>query len=157
VGAQSTPAADRLAQATEFLREAVFRSRMGQAGRSLFAAGAGVKGQCGLGDEAVVVLDLSPRAQELSQSLWPEGLQPEALGQVDEVMREWVERQDALDRDRNHHLKRVRLAHGMDRNGWSPEVLSAFEAGLEELHRIEDEERAQAATRLLRVTELPKA
>ncbi|MBL6720021.1 MAG: hypothetical protein ISQ08_01280 [Planctomycetes bacterium] len=155
MGAQSTPEADRLAQATEFLREAVFRSRMGQAGRSLFAAGAGVKGQCGLGDEAVVVLELSPRAQELSEQLWPDGLQAAALRQVDAVMRAWVERQDALDRDRNHHLKRVRLAHGMDRNGWSAEVLAAFEAGLEELHRIEDEERTQAAAQLLQEAASP--
>ena len=152
MGAPPTPEADRLAQALEFLREAVFRSRMGQAGRSLFAAGAGVKGQCGLGDEAVVVLDLSPRAQELAAQLWPAGLDGAAAREVDRVMTAWVERQDALDRDRNHHLKRVRLAHGMDRGEWSAEVLAAFEAGLEDLHRIEDEERAQAAAQLLQGT-----
>ena len=149
MGAPPTPEADRLAQALEFLREAVFRSRMGQAGRSLFAAGAGVKGQCGLGDEAVVVLDLSPRAQELAAQLWPAGLDGAAAREVDRVMTAWVERQDALDRDRNHHLKRIRLAHGMDRNQWPPEVLAEFEAGLDSLHRTEDLERSEAARALL--------
>ena len=149
MGAPPTPEADRLAQALEFLREAVFRPRMGQAGRSLFAAGAGVKGQCGLGDEAVVVLDLSPRAQELAAQLWPAGLDGAAAREVDRVMTAWVERQDALDRDRNHHLKRIRLAHGMDRNQWPPEVLAEFEAGLDSLHRTEDLERSDAARALL--------
>jgi len=148
-GASPSPEADRLAQATEFLREAVFRSRMGQAGRSLFADGAGAKGQCGLGDEAVVVLDLSPRAEELARALWPDALTDAATQRVDAVMTAWVERQDALDRDRNHHLKRIRLAHGMDRNQWSPEVLAEFEAGLDSLHRTEDLERSEAARALL--------
>lgn len=140
----------RLAQAAELLREAVYRSRAAQAGRGLFAEGRGDLGQCGLGDSAEVVLDLSERAILLAASLWPDGLDGETRARLKEVQTEWIELQDSIDRDRNHHLKRFRLKHGMDRGDWSADVLAEFEQGLSEINQRETDERLRAAERLLR-------
>jgi len=130
-----------LALAEEFLREAVYRSREMQ---SALAAtrGATIRNpNCGLGEQAAAVLDLSPRAREIYELL--------SLGNVHDVMTDWIERQDALDRKRNHFLKDFRGRHGFDRNLYGPDILSEFEAGLARINSEEDSERRAAAERLL--------
>ena len=111
------------------MQEAVYRSRGAQAGRALFAPGA--KGGCGLGKEAAVVLDLTPKAEQLFETLWPQGLDGAQLEYLRTAMSDWVQAQDQLDRDRNHFLKAFRSKHGASRSDYSPEVLVEFESGLE--------------------------
>jgi len=65
------------------------------------------------------------------------------------VLAEWVRRQDALDRRRNHFLKDFRHAHGFDRTRYTAEQRAEFESGLERINAEENEKRAQAAEELL--------
>ena len=129
--------------AQAFLQEAVYRSRARQAAGTALAALAEPRqsvdpapeardaGNCGLGVKAAVELDLSDRGAELLAELWPDGLAPEALPRVREVMRAWIQRQDALDRKRNHFLRDFRGSHGADRSAYAPETLTAYEQGLD--------------------------
>ncbi len=149
--------ARRLALAEEFLQEAVFRSRAAQAAGGVFAAPAvDSTGRCGLGAEAAVELELTPRGAEIFAQLWPSNA-PSAAPVIDNVrthleirahLREWIERQDALDRQRNHFLKAFRHKHGLDRAAYSPEQLAHFEDGLERINAEVAEERRAAAQRL---------
>jgi hypothetical protein len=128
-----------------FLQEAVYRSRATQAaGTALAQLSSGVERQCGLGDGPAVVLDLTARGRELAAQLFPTAV-PE---HVAPLLRAWVERQDALDRDRNHFLKAFRHAHGFDRRAWSAGLLAEYESGLAAIAAREDEARAIAARRL---------
>lgn len=142
---------ERLSRAEAFLQEAVFRSRGAQAGAGLFAVGDPGRGDCGLGARAAVVLDLSPRAEELFAELWPDGLEDAQVAALREVMRDWIERQDALDRKRNHFLKAFRNEHGFDRATYSDEQQAAYRAGLERVNAECDAERREAAGRALAV------
>lgn len=146
---QPSPEDPRQRQAIEFLREAVVHARLHQGIRGLFAEGRGERGGCGLGEGPGAVLDLTERAVLLASSLWPEGLAAEERERVRGAMQAWVGRQDALDRDRNHLLKRFRQAHGTDRAAWPGETLKAFEEGLATINRRETAERAEAARALL--------
>ncbi|MFN0007807.1 MAG: hypothetical protein ACKVXR_07850 [Planctomycetota bacterium] len=136
--------ADPLSLAEEFLREAVYRSRERQSAVAAVRAAAIRNPNCGLGENAAVVLDLSPRAREIARDLG-EG----ALQNASAVMSDWIERQDALDRKRNHFLKDFRGRHGFDRKLYGPEVLAEFDAGLARINAEEDSERRAAAERLL--------
>jgi len=148
---------ERNANVEAFLQEAVYRSREAQAGAGLWAAGDPNAANCGLGESAAVVLDLTPRATELFDALWPSSLEGEELAFVRERLKDWVERQDALDRDRNHFLKGFRQKHGFDRSAYSDELLRTFETGLDGVNaRIADERRALAET-LLAGSVRPKA
>src|SRR5688572_32458809 len=89
--------ARREALAEELLQEAVYRSRGEQAGAALWRARAGTTGNCGLGEKAAVVLDLTPRAEAVFAELFPEGLGDDVLERVRDVLAAWVKRQDALD------------------------------------------------------------
>lgn len=144
---------ERLATAEAFLAEAVYASRVRQAaGVSLLRASerdGSAPTNCGLGRDAAVELALSPRAAELANALWPTPLAPQALRAVQDVVARWVERQDQLDRDRNHFLKAFRRKHGFDRNAYAPELLAEFEAGLAEVNARIDAERRGAAQTLL--------
>jgi len=62
-----TPHDDRLALAETFLREAVYRARERQS--AVAALHVSATGNCGLGERAVAVLDLSPRAREILAEL----------------------------------------------------------------------------------------
>ena len=96
---------------------------------------------------ASVVLDLTPRAQELFVAL---GASEDVdLTAVRDRTRSWVERQDALDRKRNHFLKAFRGEHGADRRQYSGEVRGAYEAGLERINAQVAEEHSAAARSLL--------
>lgn len=119
--------------AEEFLREAVYRSRERQS--PVRDPG------CGLGEKMTAAPDLSPRAREIQGLL--------SLKNVQAVTSDWIGRQDALDRKRNHFLKDFRGRHGFDRRLYAPEVLAEFEAGLARINREEDSERRAAAERLL--------
>ena len=140
---------ERLDLAQEFLREAVFASRARQAAGSELArlARPRVKGSCGLGEAAAVELELTPRAAELYERLWPAG--HAHLSELQAAMEAWIVAQDALDRDRNHYLKAFRHAHGFDRRAWDSARLAEYEAGLAAIARREDDARLTAARQLL--------
>jgi hypothetical protein len=136
--------------AEELLQEAVYRSRAEQAAQVGLSKSAGAKtGNCGLGAKAAVALDLSPRGEQVFASLFARELSESELAGVRDVMRAWIERQDQLDRDRNHFLKAFRAKHGFDRSRYAPDELAAFEAGLAEVNQKADRERREHAERLL--------
>ncbi len=136
----------RVQWAEEFLREAVYRSRAAQAVTTLFKQGAAPKvGQCGLGERAAVVLELDAKGRELFGRLWTGELGDAELARIREVMRAWIEEQDAFDRERNHFLKAFRKENGFDRAGYALEVRERFERGLEEIGRGEDLARREKA------------
>ena len=141
---------ERLSLAEAFLREAVYRSRARQAAGVALARGARpASGQCGLGERAAIELDLDAKGREIAARLWPQALEEAALERVRARTAAWIERQDALDRDRNHFLKAFRGKHGFDRTRYTDEQTSAFDAGLAEVNAREDLERAEAARALL--------
>lgn len=141
--------AERVSLAEAFLREAVFRSRAAQAAAGAFPAPSSAPGRCGLGERAAVVLDLSAEGARIFARLWPD-LPPAAeLERIRGVMGEWVVRQDALDRKRNHFLKAFRGQHGFDRTGYGAELLAEFEGGLARVNAEEDRERRAAALAIL--------
>jgi hypothetical protein len=145
-------AEERLTRAEALLQEAVYRSRARQAaGAGLLRARDEASGptNCGLGREAAVDLDLSDEARGHFRALWPEDPSGAELERIRDVMRAWVVRQDALDRDRNHFMKAFRNEHGFDRSAYSPEQLAAWERGLEEVNARATSERRLAAERLL--------
>jgi hypothetical protein len=76
--------------------------------------------------------------------LFESELAADEIERVREVMREWIERADALDRKRNHFLKAFRGRHGFDRNAYGPEELAAFEQGLAAVNAEVDRERADS-------------
>jgi hypothetical protein len=141
---------ERLELAEAFLQEAVFRSRAEQAASTALAQLASdKKRQCGLGTEAAVALDLTPRAAELALQLWPSGVDAARAANVRRLLAAWIERQDALDRERNHFLKAFRNAHGFDRRAYTAAQLAEYEAGLERVNSLAELERRAAATELL--------
>jgi hypothetical protein len=147
---------ERLTTAAAFLAEAVFASRARQAaGVSLLRTAerdGSATTNCGLGREAAVELALSPRGAELARALWPMPLADDGLRAVQAVVAAWVERQDQLDRDRNHFLKAFRSRHGFDRNAYTPEQLAQYEAGLAEVNARVEAERHEAVRALARVS-----
>ena len=140
---------ERLELAEQFLQEAVYRSRGAQAGAGLFASGDPDRGDCGLGERAAVVLDLSPRAEEVFGLLWPEGLTEAELDEIREKMTSWIELQDALDRKRNHFLKAFRNEHGFERPSYSSEQQAAYREGLDQVNEECNSRRRSAAEDLL--------
>ncbi|HUR27484.1 MAG TPA: hypothetical protein VM509_04805 [Planctomycetota bacterium] len=140
----------RVRLASDLLREAVFSSRAKQAaGTSLARVDSRAKaGNCGLGAHAEVELCLSEKARELAAALWPAALAPESAATV---ITEWVERQDALDRKRNHFLRDFRGANGFDRSKYTSAQLATFEAGLARVNDEEDRLRGESAEKLSRI------
>ena len=136
----------RIELAEAFLQEAVFASRAKQAAGASLMQGAG----CGLGTRAEVVLDLSPRAAQLAKQLWPRELAADELEIIRRTTADWIERQDALDRKRNHFLKAFRTQHGFDRNAYSAEQTAAYDHGLEQVNADSAQARRSAAERLPR-------
>lgn len=141
--------AARLELAEAFLREAVYRSRERQAASVALAPPKPGGGTCGLGEKAAVDLDLSQRGAEIARALWPQGLDGGELERVRAALADWVVRQDALDRQRNHHFKAVRLKHGFERDAYPDGVRQDFEAGLARINAAESDERRAAAQRVL--------
>ena len=145
----STRTDERTLQAEAFLREAVFRSRTRQAVEGVLSPATGDVGNCGLGKQAAVVLDLDERGRELFETLFSEGLDDTGIESVHEVMSDWIQRQDALDRKRNHFLKDFRQRHGFDRAQYEDEQLRAYDDGLAAVNAEVDGELRAAAERLL--------
>jgi hypothetical protein len=131
--------------ARSFLTEAVYRSRNSQGLGSVFAG----KTNCGLGEGPVANLDLSEKAQALFEELWAEAPTQEQLDAIRATTRAWVERCDALDRDRNHFLRDFRQANGFDRTAYTPEQTTAYESGLDNVNSDADDELSDAARALL--------
>jgi len=141
----------RLELAEAFLREAVYRSRAAQAAQGTFpsTAPATASGRCGLGERAVVVLDLSDTGRELFERIWSTEPTEGEFDRLRDVMREWLVDQDALDRKRNHFLKAFRNRHGFERAKYSNELVAEYDAGLTRINAEEDEARRTAARALL--------
>ncbi|MDE0891078.1 MAG: hypothetical protein OSB14_02740 [Planctomycetota bacterium] len=131
--------------ARSFLMEAVYRSRNSQGLSSVFAG----KTNCGLGEGPVANLDLTEKAQTLFNELWAEAPAQEQLDAIRATTRGWVERNDALDRDRNHFLRDFRQANGFDRTDYTPEQTTAYESGLDKVNSGADDELSDAARALL--------
>lgn len=143
--------AARLELAEAFLREAVYRSRAAQAaaGSLPTASPAPAGGQCGLGERAMVVLDLTDKGRELFERIWTTEPTEGEFDRLRDLMREWIVDQDALDRKRNHFLKAFRNRHGFDRTHYTSEQLAEYEAGLTRINTAEDEARRSAARAML--------
>ena len=140
----------RVDLARGLLREAVFQSRAKQAaGASLLRkdVGAGAR-NCGLGDHAAVVLELSENGRKFAEQLWPVALSEAAAVRVQALLTAWIEKQDAIDRERNHFLRDFRKANGFDRAHYTPLQIAAFEGGLERIN-VEENLRSSEAAREL--------
>ena len=137
----------RIELAEAFLQEAVYRSRERQA--SSLPLASGDAGTCGLGERAAVELDVSDRGRELFETLWPVGLEPGSLERLRAAMAEWIRRQDALDRKRNHFMKDFRHEHGFDRGQYGEAEAAAWRAGLDGVNTEVDEGRRAAALAIL--------
>jgi hypothetical protein len=139
--------------AEDFLREAVYRSRGKQAVQVGLAGGnldqPSGPANCGLGEKAAVDLDLSPKAEEFFQRLWPEGLEPPDLERIQDVMREWIPHQDSLDRKRNHFLRSFRQEHGVDHQAYTAEEQAKYDEGLKQVNEEVDDGLHKAAEELL--------
>jgi hypothetical protein len=135
----------RIRLAEELLREGVFRSRERQSAVQALTSGSA---NCGLGEKAGVVLDLSPRGRELFDELFSTGLDERSTERFRGTMSGWIEEQDALDRKRNHFLKAFRGRHGFDRTLYVPDVLAEYDAGLAGISSEEDAARRRAAREL---------
>jgi len=131
--------------ARAFLVEAVYRSRNSQGLESVFAG----KSNCGLGEGPVANLDLSEKARSLFDELWPEAPDQVHLDAIRATTRGWVERCDALDRDRNHFLRDFRQANGFDRSAYTTEQLVEYESGLEDVNSSADAALSETAEALL--------
>lgn len=155
--APRSPGGDTSARRVEWsralLREAVFQSRARQAAdTSLLRSADPTLGgtNCGLGSGAPVddiERELTPAGRALADQLWPGAAGARPPGALERITR-WVERQDALDRKRNHFLRDFRQANGFDRTRYSPAQLAAFEAGLAAINAEEDRQRDAAAVEL---------
>lgn len=139
----------RLELAEAFLREAVYRSRERQAASVVLAPPRAKGGTCGLGEKAAVDLDLSPRARQIFDELWPQGIASAHLERVRALLAEWVVEQDQLDRKRNHHMKAMRLKHGFVRDEYPAEVAREFDAGLERVNSEETARRRAVAQQIV--------
>jgi hypothetical protein len=142
--------AERTRLAETFLQEAVFQSRAAQAS-SLSSGDA----NCGLGEKAAVVLDLSERGHELFDELWSAGLVPATLERVQAVMAKWSKLQDGLDRKRNHFMKDFRHEHGFERATYTPEQDAAWRTGMDAVNGECDDARSAAAHELLSAADTP--
>jgi len=143
--------APRIELAEAFLREAVYRSRAKQ---GLIAAlspseADGAPGACGLGKSAAVELGLDEKGARLFGELFGDSVAAAALERIREGMTDWVERQDALDRKRNHFMKAFRNEHGFDRAAYGEKELLDYEAGLAAVNDQVNRELREAATVLL--------
>ncbi len=143
---------DRTGLARDLLREAVFQSRAKQAASSSLARSDpdAKSGNCGLGAHAAIEAQLSAKGRELAAQLWPTALTPDFALRAESTIFAWIERQDALDRKRNHFLRDFRTANGFDRAKYSADQLAAFESGLARVNEEEDRLRAVAAEELAR-------
>ena len=141
---------NNLQAAKSLLQEAVYQARARQ------AAGVGLSGHqldhpapeggCGMGHAPEEALELSERGNEILRAVWPRPLGPVAVERIRSVLQDWVNRQDAIDRKRNHFLRDFRQAHGFDRAAYSSDEEAAFEAGLEAVNG-EVRQRLEAAAR----------
>lgn len=145
---------EREKTAEAFLVEAVYRSRAKQAAASALIAPldpTAAKGRCGLGEAAAIALDLSDTGRALFAQLWPTEPAAATLARIQARMTEWIEAQDALDRQRNHFLKSFRTKNGFDRTRYDATQLAEFDAGLRRINEAEDAARRAAARSLIAV------
>lgn len=156
--------ASRMDAARRLLMEAVFASRASGANAAPRAPSApsasapsdSATGNCGLGtgpdlDAAVLGAGAGDEARRAAARLWPDGLDASRTEAARAALRGWVKRQDGLDRTRNHFIKEFRAEHGFDRRTYSPEVLIAYEDGVEAVNQRNRDGLDAAARALLDV------
>ncbi len=151
-GRASRTADEKLALADRLLEEAVYRARETQA-IGVALSGHALNdptgpGTCGLGEAAEFRDGLSETGRKLVAELWPE-LGGDTAVRIKQLLSDWVRRQDAFDRKRNHFLRDFRARNGADRQAYTPELLRAFEGGLDAINTEIIEERRRVALLLL--------
>jgi len=141
---------DRIQLAESLLQEAVYQSRARQAAGIAIGSTSNEipQGGCGLGD-AAPGLEMSERGQELFKRLWPRETAPTEHHRVFGILQEWVDRQDAFDRKRNHFLRDFRQANGFDRRTYTTEKAQAFDEGLARINVEVDQRLHETAQKLL--------
>lgn len=143
----------RVRAARALLEEAVYASRAAQSATSALGALGAAPGtrQCGLGHGPVPLaeLELSARARELAQELWPTPASEPRAEEVRVLLDAWIREQDALDRARNHFLRDFRARHGRGRGEYAPEIAAAFDGGLEQINAKARERLGACAERLI--------
>lgn len=152
-----TAASDALtparAAAEQLLQEAVYTSRAKQAGAAGLAGadleGSAGPGGCGLGLRALVDLGRSPAARAAFETLFPAPLGAADESALEAVLTRWVERQDALDRKRNHFMRDFREQHGYDRRQYDDAQRAAHAAGLDAVNAEENAGRREHAQAVL--------
>ncbi len=138
---------ERIELAKRLLQEAVFASRGRSAPKDLGASGAG----CGLGAGPNLDLALTEDGERVASLFWPAGLDGARASRARTLLTEWIRRQDALDRKRNHFLKAFRGEHGFDRAAYTSELTELFEAGLEAVNAESRARLDEASTELASV------
>jgi len=138
---------ERIELAKKLLQEAVFASRGRSAPKDLDGSGAG----CGLGAGPNLDLALTDDGERVASLFWPAGLEGARASRARALLTEWIRRQDALDRKRNHFLKAFRGEHGFDRAAYTSELAERFEAGLEAVNAESLARLDEAATELASV------
>ena len=89
------------------------------------------------------------RDRDLFEKLWPNTPDESLLDTIRATTRAWIERCDALDRDRNHFLRDFRQTNGFDRSAYTPDQLAAYDAGLEDVNANASTALTEAAANLL--------
>jgi hypothetical protein len=90
----------------------------------------------GLGTRAAFRAARSPNGRELAEA---------EAARARSAVASWIERQDALDRKRNHFLRDFRTKHGFDRAKYTTEQQAQFDDGLARINADEDRLRTEVA------------
>ncbi len=141
--------------ARTFLQETVLASRQTSHAFNPDSLGSATTGGCGMGPRPDAPDTWTPRQQELiSLMSRTAGTPPKSddllLHNVARTCIDWIRRQDAIDRQRNHFLREFRTRHGFDRHSYDVTVEAAFREGIEAINaenrsRLDDHAQAIAA------------
>ncbi len=135
----------------EFLKQVLYKSREALHQRSPFSVSSG--GSCGLGENPPFLEALGPEWGRFLAGLFPPDGPDDGDGALSSLLQSWLKDSDALDRDRNHFLKRFRQAHGLDRRRYDAATEKAFAEGLERLKARQDALLGSYAQKLLELSE----
>lgn len=137
--------------AREFLTQILYKSREALHQRGPFTVSGG--GSCGLGENPPSPEALGPERGRFLAGLFPPDGPDDGGRTLSPLLQNWLKDSDALDRDRNHFLKRFRQAHGLDRRRYDAATEKAFAEGLERLKARQDALLGSYARKLLELAE----
>lgn len=135
----------------EFLTQILYKSREALHQRDPFAVSSG--GSCGLGENPPSLEALGPEWGRFLAGLFPPDGPTGGGRSLSPFLQSWLKDSDALDRDRNHFLKRFRQAHGLDRRRYDAPTEKVFAEGLERLKARQDALLENYAQKLLELAE----